>query len=148
MSAIRRTAAAACLVVALTACSGSKGGSSPSTEPTTGTTVLATTPGAATSPTASRAPDPNFDFGQTVFIEPGTVRPLQLVSAVHHAIVFRNDSGGPCKVVFDNVGIRSTVIPSGGTWAFTPKTMISLVYHVPGGPQVTGRIQVTQLEPA
>ncbi|HEY7279951.1 MAG TPA: hypothetical protein VID47_00050 [Actinomycetota bacterium] len=149
MGLLRRGAAVAALAFVVSACSGGAGGARPpgsaggSSSPAAAPTH---TSGAPTS-TASRSPDPSFDFGQQVFIEAAAVRPQWLVSVVNRAVVFVNDSGGGRIVVFENVNLRSTVIPPGGTWTYRPTTTISIVYHLVGGPSVTGRIQVTQLEP-
>ena len=84
--------------------------------------------------------DPNFDVGQTVLITPKVVRPLWLVPLVGKPIVFRNLTNGTVRVVFDHQPIRSGPIAPGGVFRYTPRTPISMTYHV--GDRA-GKIQVS-----
>ena len=125
--------AAGCVVVAA-ACTSAPGAGGPSTP---------------TSPTSSPSRavtlgsvDPNFDFGQTIFITSAGFRPEWLVSSVHVPIAFRNMTGRAQRIVFDHQPVRSGPIPPGGEWDYTPSVPISMTYHAVRGP-IDGRIQVS-----
>ena len=89
---------------------------------------------------AANTIDPNFDMGQTVLITRSTVRPLWLVPVVGKPILFRNLTTSTVGVVFDHQPIRSGPIAPGDVFRYTPKTPISMTYHVG---KRTGKIQVS-----
>jgi hypothetical protein len=132
-------AAVAALVIALAAC---------------GSTAPATPSPASKSPAASGLareaanPDPNFDYGFTVQVTAGGVRPHWLVAACCQPITWKNLTTAPVSVVFDHLAINSGPVPPGGTFVFTPKNVESIAYHLAETPAVTGVVQVnTPLEP-
>jgi hypothetical protein len=87
--------------------------------------------------------DPNFDFGQTVFITTRGYRPAWLVSVVQVPVTFRNTTDRPQLVVFNHSAVRSGLIPPGGVFRYTPPNAVSVTYHGGRGHRAVGRIQVT-----
>jgi hypothetical protein len=87
-------------------------------------------------------PDPNFDYGFTVQIDAGAVRPHWLVAACCQAITWVNRAGTPVTVVFDHLAVNSGPIPPGGSYGYTPKNVESIAYHVTGATSITGVVQV------
>jgi hypothetical protein len=90
----------------------------------------------------ARTINPKFDTGQTVLITRNTVRPLWLVSLVGKPIIFRNLSGGPVRVVFDNVPGRSGPIAPGDVFRYMPTGTINISYHVGSR---AGQVQVSPM---
>jgi len=80
-----------------------------------------------TSPVASV--DPNFDSGLNIYITPAGFHPHWLVAPLHGAITWHNDTHRSQVVVFDHQAVRSSVIPPGGTFTYTPSDPISIAYH-------------------
>jgi hypothetical protein len=141
---IRRSSLAALSVLALVACTRSA-----AAPPGDGGSAATRAPRASSAaPSTTRPIDPNFDFGQRIVIGRTAVRPLWLVSQVHRPVVFQNRSRSRQVLVFDNYGtLRSPPIPPGGSWSFTPTTPVSIVYHSATNPRISGKIQVTLVEP-
>jgi hypothetical protein len=105
------------------------------TEPTT-------SPPSSADPTGIAA-NPNFAFGQEVFITEEGVVPQELLARVNEAITFRNETSRTQSVHFDNYrGIDSGPIPPGRTWVYTPTATVSIVYHSTYQPDLQGQVQV------
>lgn len=95
---------------------------------------------------SSRPVDPNFDRGQSVEITATTVVPLQLIAAAGFPVVWINHSGATQDIHFDNVeNVDSGPIPPNGTWSYTTKLTISIVYHSTTDPSIHGAVQMQPL---
>ena len=96
-----------------------------------------------TSSTATSTIDPNFDMGQTVQITTKGLRPKWLVSLLDQPVTWQNLTGHALRVVFDHQAVESGLVPPGGSFKYTPKTPISMTYHVTTQPLLHGALQVT-----
>jgi hypothetical protein len=150
----RGLGAAFCLITALLVLSACGSGSDPAT-PTTAPTRLPTpTPAPHTpQPTSSTGfpreqahPDPNYDEGFWIQITATGFKPAWLVAPCCQAITWKNLTNMPVTVVFDHVAGGSQMpIPPGGTYIFTPSSVVSITYHSGTNPAFKGRISVNQL---
>ena len=88
-------------------------------------------------------PDPNFDYGFVVKVTSDAFHPHWLVAVCCRPIIWENLTTETVTVVFDALGVSSSAIAPGGAWAFTPKNVESISYHVTiGGAVVDGIVQV------
>jgi hypothetical protein len=90
------------------------------------------------------SPDPNFDFGYTVHITSNGFLPHWLVANCCQAITWQNLTTTTTSVVFDHLGVASGPIPPGGTFVFTPKTVVSIAYHSGTDTSARAVVQVNQ----
>jgi hypothetical protein len=89
------------------------------------------------------------DAGQQVIIANGAyLLPEWLVANVSYPITWTNLSGKPQQVVFDDGGVRSPVIPPGGTFAWkSPGFAVSLTYHTVNGHHAKLTLQNPSIAP-
>jgi plastocyanin len=78
----------------------------------------------------ARPIDPTVDAGQNIMITTKGFWPATLLASPGLPITFTNVTDVPQTVTFEYSTIRSPVIPpTGGTWSWTSKTLISYRYH-------------------
>jgi hypothetical protein len=130
----------AALAVATAAC-GSASGAANAKASTTTTQVKST-------PTTVHKTNPYYDSGSTVTITPTGFQPKELIALVKVPLTFVNHTSTVEQVQFehsrgaDGQLIRSSPIPPGGHWSYTPQTWESATYHSIERPALRGQIQI------
>jgi hypothetical protein len=90
------------------------------------------------------SPDPAFDYGFVIDITPTGFHPNVLVADCCRMVTWVNLTDKANAVAFTVELTKSPLIPSGGSWTWTPPNVESVAYHSMTFPSMTGVLQVNQ----
>jgi hypothetical protein len=98
---------------------------------------------AAIGVTVDTTPDPHFDVGQLIVVGDDGVAPAWLVGQVGVPVTWSNVTDQRRRLTIDHHPGLGGWIDAGGTFSYTPETLISFRYHLSGEPRLTGAFEAS-----